>query len=82
MRRSTSWFVFAALLAASILISVVGTLVFHAPFLALFLVFPFVPILFRGSRGPPPSMKRCPSCGFMADDPQVAFCPRDGNRLG
>ena len=55
--------------------------------LLLFLVVPFVPFLFSrslgsdGNEGETPPVRKCPECGFRAQDPEFDYCPRDGRRL-
>ncbi len=54
--------------------------------LFVFLVVPFVPVLFRGLRGDGdvddrPQVRECPECGFRTRDEEYEFCPRDGLRL-
>ena len=71
--------------AATAAVGVVGSLVVSAlawwyfDTLLVFLVVPFVPVLFRrtGDR----AVRTCPQCGFSTADESVAFCPRDGERL-
>ncbi|MFW6448696.1 MAG: hypothetical protein ACOC0X_04025 [Halobacteriota archaeon] len=74
--RTARWSTAAVGLLASLAISAVlwwylGTVVF-------FLFVPFVPFVLRPRRQP---MRTCPRCGFRSDDPDVAYCPRDGTRL-
>lgn len=65
---------------ASVAVSVLAYV--YLDTLAVFLVVPFVPFLFRrGERDPPPT-RRCPECGFGSRDPDVRYCPRDGTALG
>lgn len=66
-------------LVVSVLVSVAGWVYFDT--LLLFLVVPFVPLLFRrrGDEGPP--VKRCPDCGFETREPTFSHCPRDGTPL-
>lgn len=51
--------------------------------LLVFLVLPFLPILFR--RGADADqrahVRECPECGFRTTDPEFTHCPRDGHRL-
>jgi hypothetical protein len=68
----------AAGLVASLLLSVVAWYYFDT--LLVFLVVPFVPLLFR-RRGPDRPVRSCPSCGFRTRDQGVAYCPRDGTAL-
>lgn len=53
--------------------------------LAVFLLVPFVPFLFRGrgdDRSPDrPPARECPECGFSTRSPEYDYCPRDGRRL-
>jgi len=51
--------------------------------LLVFLVVPFVPLLFRGlgDGGPAPDHRSCPACGYATSDPETRFCPRDGTEL-
>lgn len=73
----------AAGLAASLLVSVVAWVQFDT--LLLFLLVPFVPLLFRrrlgGGDGERPAPKRCPVCGFETAAPDHTHCPRDGTPL-
>lgn len=68
-------------LALSVGLTLLGWLVFDAPFFALFLFLPFLPILFR-SRMRPTNMKRCARCGWTTAADDLLYCPRDGERLG
>jgi hypothetical protein len=76
--RRSSLATAAAGLAASLLVSAVGYLVFET--VLLFLFVPFVPVLLRSSRNRP-TERVCPACGFRTRDPDVAYCPRDGTEL-
>ena len=61
--------------------------------LLVFLLVPFVPLLFRRGRGAAgaddaaagapasPTPKRCPVCGFETAAPDYTHCPRDGTPL-
>ncbi len=50
--------------------------------LLVFLLVPFVPILFRRlGDGSPPVVQECPHCGFQASTDAYDYCPRDGSRL-
>jgi hypothetical protein len=51
--------------------------------LAVFLILPFVPILFRrlDGREERPPVRTCPRCGFRTRDPEFDYCPRDGAEL-
>jgi hypothetical protein len=71
-------------LAGSLLLSLAAWVYFDT--LLVFLLVPFVPILFRRRGGDDgreggDSVKRCPECGFESADPAVAYCPRHGTRL-
>jgi len=67
-------------LGLSLAVSVAVWVTFHT--LLVFLVVPFVPLLFRRTLGrPAPPVKRCPTCGFASRAAEVAFCPRDGTAL-
>lgn len=74
----------AATALAGVLVSLVVSVAAWVYFdtVLLFLLVPFVPFLFRGgrSRGPP-SVSRCPVCGFETRDPSFGYCPRDGTAL-
>ncbi|HLE47812.1 MAG TPA: hypothetical protein VI818_05895 [Candidatus Thermoplasmatota archaeon] len=76
------WLWFWLLLAVSVGITVVGTIVFHNPFLALFLFLPFGPWMFRrrASDDAPPRAV-CPRCGRPARASDDRFCPHDGEPL-
>lgn len=67
-------------LILSLAVSVAGWVYFDT--LLLFLVVPFVPLLFRrrDSEDRPP-VKRCPDCGFETREPSFSHCPRDGTPL-
>lgn len=51
--------------------------------LLVFLLVPFVPLLFRGLGGndEPTIVQECPHCGFQATSSAYDYCPRDGSRL-
>ena len=51
--------------------------------LLVFLLLPFIPILFRGFGGDdePTIVQECPHCGFQATSEAYDYCPRDGSRL-
>jgi len=50
--------------------------------LLVFLLVPFVPILFRGlGDSRPEVVQECPHCGFQATTDAYDYCPRDGSRL-
>ena len=69
-------------LAGSLAISVAAWYYFDT--LLVFLVIPFVPLLFRGlssEDGSEPPVKECPTCGFTTRASEVHFCPRDGSEL-
>ncbi|GAA0216013.1 hypothetical protein [Halobaculum roseum] len=69
-------------IAVSVAISVAAWYYFDT--LLVFLVLPFVPLLFRGlSRaddGRAPA-RECPTCGFTTRSSEVRYCPRDGSEL-
>jgi hypothetical protein len=67
-------------LAVSLVLSVAGWV--YLDTLLLFLVVPFVPLLFRrrGSDGRS-ALRRCPDCGFETREPSFSHCPRDGTPL-
>ena len=74
-----------------LLVSLVITLAawYYFDTLLVFLLLPFVPILFRGrgddSRGldvrEDRTVRKCPQCGFQTRNPEFSHCPRDGSRL-
>lgn len=67
-------------LALSIVLSVAARFYFDT--LLLFLVVPFVPLLFRRRAADDrPPRKRCPDCGFETREPSYSHCPRDGTPL-
>lgn len=68
-------------LALSLLVSVVAFVYFNT--FLLFLVVPFIPLLFRrgAQEAASPPLKTCPECGFQSADPEFTHCPRDGHRL-
>lgn len=67
-------------LVASLAISAAAWLYFDT--LLLFLLVPFVPLLFRRQLGGErPPVKRCPACGFETREPSFTHCPRDGTVL-
>jgi hypothetical protein len=49
----------------------------------VFLVLPFVPILFRRLGSEPERLPEwaCPRCGFRTRNPEYGYCPRDGTAL-
>jgi len=51
--------------------------------LLVFLVLPFLPILFRrgGDAEAEERVRECPECGFRTTDPEFTHCPRDGREL-
>lgn len=66
--------------ALSLVVSAAAWVYFDT--LALFLVVPFVPFLFRRGRSEErPPAKRCPECGFETREPTFSHCPRDGTAL-
>ncbi|MFC4358540.1 hypothetical protein ACFO0N_11370 [Halobium salinum] len=70
-------------LGVSLFVSVAAWAYFDT--LLVFLVVPFVPLLFRrratGESEDRADGRVCPACGFRSRDPSVAYCPRDGTRL-
>jgi hypothetical protein len=62
----------------SLLISVLAWWYFDT--LLVFLLVPFVPILFRGG-STPRRRRRCPTCGFTTRNADFGYCPRDGTPL-
>ncbi|MFB6311064.1 MAG: hypothetical protein ABEH64_07765 [Salinirussus sp.] len=77
MRRS-SLLTATAGLVGSLLISLAAYVLFDT--LLVFLLVPFVPILFRSRTDRPPE-GHCPECGFRTRDPDIAYCPRDGHPI-
>lgn len=76
------WILFFVLLGVSVLLSVLGSLYFRSPFLALFLFFPFIPFVFgRRQEASAAGAKACPTCGYATEDPLASYCPRDASRL-
>lgn len=69
----------AAGLALSLLVSVAAWIYFET--LLVFLLVPFVPLLFRRRDGGRPTSRRCPVCGFQTRVPEFTHCPRDGTEL-
>jgi hypothetical protein len=65
-------------LVASVAVSVAAWYYFDT--LLVFLLLPFVPVLFR-RRGEEPAVAECPACGFRTRDPAVDYCPRDGTAV-
>lgn len=65
-------------LALSVVVSLAAWVYFDT--LLLFLLVPFVPVLFR-RRGERRPAKRCPACGFETREPTFSHCPRDGTAL-
>lgn len=67
-------------LVASLLFSVLAW--FYLDTLLVFLLVPFVPLLFRRrGDGARPTPRRCPVCGFETGVPDYTHCPRDGTEL-
>lgn len=66
-------------LAASVLVSVAAWVYYDT--VLLFLLVPFVPLLFRRREGDAPPVKRCPECAFETREPSFSHCPRDGASL-
>lgn len=67
-------------LAGSVVVSVAAWIYYDT--LLLFLVVPFVPLLFRRQlSGERPPVKRCPVCGYETREPAFTHCPRDGTAL-
>jgi len=68
-------------LAASLLVTALLWWYFESLF--VFLLVPFVPILFRrlGGDSEPTIVQECPHCGFQATSSAYDYCPRDGSRL-
>lgn len=48
--------------------------------LFVFLLVPFVPLLFRGLRDDSGGGRQCPRCGFRSSE-RYDYCPHDGTRL-
>ena len=70
--------------AAGFLASLVVTAVLWWYFetLLVFLLVPFVPILFRELGDDTPEIvQECPHCGFQATSDAYDYCPRDGGQL-
>lgn len=65
-------------LALSVVVSLAAWVYFDT--LLLFLLVPFVPVLFRRRSERQPA-KRCPVCGFETREPTFSHCPRDGTAL-
>lgn len=65
-------------LVMSVAVSVIAWWYFNT--FLLFLLVPFVPILYR-QRRTSQSGTTCPTCGFQSADPSVNFCPHDGEKL-
>lgn len=69
----------AGLLAS---LAVTAALWWYLDTLLVFLVLPFVPILFRGLGDSGPAVvQECSHCGFQATSDAYDYCPRDGSRL-
>ncbi|MFP4174347.1 MAG: hypothetical protein ACLFSW_01020 [Halobacteriales archaeon] len=66
-----------AVTALSLAVSV--ALAVYLDVLFLFLVVPFVPLLFRGDDES--GVRECPVCGFRTRDDDYDYCPRDGEEL-
>jgi hypothetical protein len=51
--------------------------------LAVFLLLPVVPLLFRGwgDHEDDETVRTCPACGFRTTAAEFDYCPRDGTRL-
>lgn len=80
MARSRTLTALAGLLV-SLAVSVVAWMYFDT--LVVFLVLPFVPLLFRGLAGDDESVTvhRCPECDFSTRNPEFTHCPYDGEPL-
>lgn len=65
-------------LLASLLVSVAAWYYFDT--LLVFLLLPFLPLLWRSNRETPP-IRECPTCGFSTRDPEFDYCPHDGTPL-
>lgn len=82
MGRSRGLTALAGLLAS---LAITVGIYLYTGWLFVFLVVPFVPILFSRSRTEPsidrPPVNACPQCGFRTRDPEFEYCPRDGRRL-
>ena len=76
---SRRWAIFGLGLAASIAAT---ALLWWAGFpgAALFLLFPFF-WLPKGAATTSAPVRVCKLCGFESTDPEVKFCPRDGQEL-
>ena len=73
-------------LLVSLVVSVAAWVYFDT--LLVFLILPFVPILFRGrgrdeqrGTGDSTPVRECPRCGFRTQSEEFSYCPRDGTRL-
>ncbi|HKL28654.1 MAG TPA: hypothetical protein VJ898_05235 [Natrialbaceae archaeon] len=68
-------------LGISVLVTLLAWWYFRT--LVVFLILPFVPILFRrlGDREERPPVRTCPRCGFRTHNPEYTHCPRDGTEL-
>jgi len=62
-------------------LAVSAALALYLDGLFLFLLVPFVPLLFGGDGDNEETVRECPSCGFRTRDDGYAYCPRDGERL-
>ncbi|MFB6118729.1 hypothetical protein [Halosegnis sp.] len=67
-------------LIVSLVIS--GAVYYYTGSLFIFLVVPFVPLLFRGFRDGKqvPKIRECPQCGFQTQA-EYDYCPHDGTPL-
>lgn len=66
-------------LGASILVSAAAWYYFDT--LLVFLLLPFIPLLWRRGQSSTPPARTCPTCGFSTRDPEFDYCPRDGAPL-
>ena len=70
----------AAGLVASLVVTV--ALWWYFDTLLVFLLVPFIPLLFRGLGDDSPTIvQECPHCGFQATTDAYDYCPRDGSPL-
>ena len=69
-----------ALTVAAVTLAVSVALAVYFDFFFVFLLVPFVPLLFR-DEDDEPRVSECPVCGFRTRDEGYEYCPHDGEEL-
>ena len=70
-----------AVLFAVVTLAISVVLAVYFDFFFVFLLVPFVPLLFRDDEPRRVRVRECPACGFRTRDESYEYCPRDGEQL-